>query len=84
FEAIVVCVNAQWLDASFCGRSFNREFLADLPEGVDWCGENGEFHTFVYASPLMNAAVRFAVTGRREYVSPPQFGSQRFCFAELE
>ena len=47
----VVCVDARFLDASFCGREFDAAFLADLPEGVDACGENGEFHTFVFDGP---------------------------------
>jgi uncharacterized protein (TIGR00290 family) len=51
FEAIVVCVNLQRLDASFVGRRFDDELLGDLPSGVDPCGENGEFHTFVQDGP---------------------------------
>lgn len=51
YRARVVCVDARLLDASFCGREFDEAFLADLPEGVDACGENGEFHTFVFDGP---------------------------------
>jgi uncharacterized protein (TIGR00290 family) len=51
YRARVVCVDARFLDASFCGREFDAAFLADLPEGVDACGENGEFHTFVFDGP---------------------------------
>lgn len=51
YRARVVCVDARFLDASFCGREFDDAFLADLPEGVDACGENGEFHTFVFDGP---------------------------------
>ena len=51
YRARVVCVDARCLDASFCGREFDAAFLADLPEGVDACGENGEFHTFVFDGP---------------------------------
>ena len=53
FRAVVVCVNPKVLDASFVGRSFDAAFLADLPDGVDPCGENGEFHTFVWAGPIL-------------------------------
>ena len=53
FKAVAVCVNPKVLDASFAGRSFDAAFLADLPEGVDPCGENGEFHTFVWAGPIL-------------------------------
>jgi uncharacterized protein (TIGR00290 family) len=52
FRAIVVCVDPRVVDASFAGRPFDRRFLADLPPGVDACGENGEFHTFVWDAPM--------------------------------
>jgi uncharacterized protein (TIGR00290 family) len=51
FEATLVCVDPSQLDPSFVGRSFDEELLADLPAGVDPCGEDGEFHTFVHAGP---------------------------------
>jgi uncharacterized protein (TIGR00290 family) len=51
FRALVVCVDAKQLDGSFAGREFDEGLLADLPAGVDPCGERGEFHTFVYAGP---------------------------------
>jgi uncharacterized protein (TIGR00290 family) len=52
FEAVLVCVDPAQLDPSFAGRPFDQALLADLPPGVDPCGENGEFHTFVYAAPI--------------------------------
>lgn len=52
FEAVAVCVSLAMLDASFAGRPFDADFLADLPESADPCGEHGEFHTFVSAGPL--------------------------------
>jgi len=51
FKAWIIAVNNEVLDASFCGRAFDEQFLADLPEGVDLCGENGEFHSFVWDGP---------------------------------
>ncbi|RZT94992.1 diphthine--ammonia ligase [Rivibacter subsaxonicus] len=51
YRSRVVCVDARYLDASFCGREFDAAFIADLPPGVDACGENGEFHTFVFDGP---------------------------------
>ena len=51
-KAKLTCVDPRKLDASFAGREFDAAgLLSDLPAGVDACGENGEFHTFVYASP---------------------------------
>lgn len=82
-RAIVVCVDSRFLDDSFCGREFDAQFLRDLPAGVCPCGENGEFHTFVVDSPAMRAPLKVGVAGFRTYVSPPQFGSQRYRFADL-
>ena len=59
-EAYLAVVDLSKLDASFAGRQFDEVLLADLPEGVDPCGENGEFHTFVAAGPMLGR--RIAVT----------------------
>lgn len=59
FKAIVVSINSTKLDQSFCGREINNEFLADLPEGVDPCGEYGEFHTFCYDGPIFKKSIKF-------------------------
>jgi uncharacterized protein (TIGR00290 family) len=53
--AHVTCIDPGRLDRSFAGRRFDRAFLADLPPGVDPCGENGEFHTFASAGPMFRA-----------------------------
>ncbi len=58
-KAVVVSVNAKLLDQNFVGRPFDSDFLKDLPANVDWCGENGEFHTFVYDSPDFNKPVPY-------------------------
>jgi uncharacterized protein (TIGR00290 family) len=52
FRAIIVCIDPRHLPASFAGRAYDEQLLADLPAGVDPCGENGEFHTFVHAGPI--------------------------------
>jgi uncharacterized protein (TIGR00290 family) len=52
FEATLVCVDPRVLDPSFAGRAYDKQLLAELPDGVDPCGENGEFHTFVSAGPI--------------------------------
>jgi diphthamide synthase (EF-2-diphthine--ammonia ligase) len=52
FRAIVVCLDPRVMDPSFAGRAFDLAFLADLPNDVDPCGENGEFHTFVWDAPM--------------------------------
>jgi uncharacterized protein (TIGR00290 family) len=57
----LTCVDTEKLDRSFVGREFDRALLADLPEGVDPCGERGEFHSFVYAGPMLGAEVAVSV-----------------------
>ncbi len=52
-DARLVCVDLKKLPASFAGRRFDAELLADLPPDVDPCGENGEFHSFVVAGPML-------------------------------
>lgn len=61
FKAITVCVNAKLLDESFVGRVIDEQFIKDLPEGVDVCGENGEFHTFVFDGPIFKQPVNFSI-----------------------
>ncbi|HMJ03269.1 MAG TPA: ATP-binding protein [Conexibacter sp.] len=57
FRAIVATVDPRSLDASFAGRAYDAALLADLPAGVDPCGENGEFHTFVHAGPVFDRPI---------------------------
>lgn len=58
-KAVIVSVDLKVLPASFLGRTFDEELLKELPSNVDPCGENGEFHTFVYESPLFSQPVPF-------------------------
>jgi uncharacterized protein (TIGR00290 family) len=83
FKAIVVCVNARYLDASFAGRVIDEQFLADLPPGVDPCGENGEFHTFVFDGPLFKAPVSFTPGETVERTYSAGNWDNRFFFKEL-
>jgi uncharacterized protein (TIGR00290 family) len=68
FRAIVVSVDPQQLHPDFAGRAYDDAFLDDLPAGVDPCGENGEFHTFVHAGPIFSAplAVRVGEVVQRD------------------
>jgi len=58
FKAYVVCVDSVVLDQSFVGRLVNEDFLNQLPPGIDPCGENGEYHTFVVDGPIFREPVR--------------------------
>jgi uncharacterized protein (TIGR00290 family) len=59
FKAVVACVNARYMNHSFAGRLLDRSFLNDLPDGIDPCGENGEFHTFVFDGPIFREPVSY-------------------------
>jgi uncharacterized protein (TIGR00290 family) len=63
-RAKLVCVDPQKLAPEFAGRDFDHELLADLPSSVDPCGENGEFHSFVYDGPMFDHKIP-AVAGER-------------------
>lgn len=72
YRAVVTSVDTTQLDPSFLGRSYTESFLEDLPESVDPCGENGEFHTFVMDGPPFSRQVPVTVeekhgTGRMRY-----------------
>ncbi len=60
-QARLVCVDGSKLSPSFAGRSFDQSLLSDLPPGVDPCGENGEFHTFVSAGPMFEQEIAVRV-----------------------
>jgi uncharacterized protein (TIGR00290 family) len=61
FRAVAVCIDSKALDPSFAGRDLDESFFADLPPGVDPCGENGEFHTFVFDGPIFARPVDFTL-----------------------
>ena len=60
-EAFITCLDSRCLPRSFAGRRFDAQLLADLPAGVDPCGENGEFHTCVTAGPMYAAPLRVEI-----------------------
>jgi uncharacterized protein (TIGR00290 family) len=61
FRAITVCIDPKKLDKAFAGRELDASFFRDLPPGVDPCGENGEFHTFVFAGPIFRSPIAVQV-----------------------
>jgi uncharacterized protein (TIGR00290 family) len=61
FKAVLTCVDSKALDQSFVGRIIDHAFLASLPANVDPCGENGEFHTFVFDGPNFARPVDLSV-----------------------
>lgn len=84
FRSVVVCVDSKYLPDEFCGRDYDAAFLSDLPSNVDACGENGEFHTFVYDGPNFANPVEFEIEGFEPYVAPAEYGGGRYVFASLK
>lgn len=82
FKAIIVCVNEKWLDKNFCGRLIDETFLQDLPDNVDPCGENGEYHSFVSDGPIFQSPIRFkkGEIVRRQYKTPSNSTTSDTCF----
>jgi uncharacterized protein (TIGR00290 family) len=76
FKAIITCVDSKVLDKGFVGRHFDEQFLSELPANVDPCGENGEFHSFVYDGPIFRKRLLCALG---EIV----FRDNRFYFCDL-
>jgi uncharacterized protein (TIGR00290 family) len=77
FKTILVCIKADLLDKCFAGRVIDSDFLKDLPKAVDPCGENGEFHTFVFDGPIFKKPVDFTVGEKvyQEYNAPKPVGA---------
>jgi uncharacterized protein (TIGR00290 family) len=59
FRAVAACIDSKILDASFAGRELDESFFRDLPASADPCGENGEFHTFVFDGPIFQSPIAF-------------------------
>ncbi|WP_205504178.1 Dph6-related ATP pyrophosphatase [Rufibacter psychrotolerans] len=96
FRAKVVCVNGRHLDSSFAGRELDEAFIKDLPAHVDPCGENGEYHSFVYDGPNFRQPVpvlvgetvfrSYAPAAKEEeecFVAPPTSYDTGFWFCDL-
>jgi len=76
FRAIVACVDTEALNHEFSGREYDKDFIESLPAGVDPCGENGEFHTFVYDGPIFSTSIQVR-RGKKV------LRDGRFCFCDL-
>lgn len=61
FKAVVTCVDTKVLDASFSGSCVDRQFFDSLPSGIDPCGENGEFHSFVFEGPVFKESIPISI-----------------------
>jgi uncharacterized protein (TIGR00290 family) len=75
FRATLACVDLETLDESYAGRAYDSDLLAHLPIGVDPCGENGEFHTFVHQAPNFARPISIRIGER--------LTRGRFCYCEI-
>lgn len=66
FKTITCCVNDGYLNEDWVGREIDQVFVNDLPNNVDVCGENGEYHTFCYAGPIFKNEIKFKI-GEKVY-----------------
>jgi len=76
FRAVIACVDTKFLDGKFAGRIYDEQFLSELPASVDPCGENGEFHSFVFDGPVFSRKIEY----RRGKIV---LRDNRFCFCDL-
>jgi len=77
FKTIITCVDSSQLDPQFVGRLYDHALLRELPTSVDPCGENGEFHTFVFDGPLFDVPLMLQLGAH--YPS----ADERFWYADL-
>ena len=76
FKAVITCVDSKAMDVKFAGAAFDHNFLKEIPAGVDPCGENGEFHSFVFDGPIFNRPIGFI---KGETV----LKQERFCYCDI-
>jgi uncharacterized protein (TIGR00290 family) len=87
FKAVIVCASANYFNEEFVGKTITKELIDNLPEAVDPCGENGEFHTFCYDGPIFKQPVPFTIGEKiyREYDTPNADNAKTgFWFCDLQ
>lgn len=87
FKAVIVCANGNYFNDDFVGKTITKELISNLPEDVDPCGENGEFHTFCYDGPIFKQPVPFTIGEKiyREYDTPNSTNTKTgFWFCDLQ
>lgn len=76
FKSIITCVDTKVLNGDFSGRFYDKDLLSDLPQNIDPCGENGEFHSFVFDGPIFRKKINFTVGEKA-------LRNERFNFCDL-
>jgi len=83
YRAVIVCVDGRHLGPEFVGREYDASLLADLPPGVDACGENGEFHTFAYDGPRFTQPVPWYIERVETIHGPKEYGGTPYHRAHI-
>jgi len=85
FKTVIVCANAKYFDEDFVGKIIDKDFIKSLPENVDPCGENGEFHTFCFDGPIFNKPISYTIGDKvyREYNTPNSNTKTGFWYCDL-
>lgn len=86
FKAIITCIDNSALPEAFLGKVIDREFIDNYPKNADICGENGEYHSFVFDGPIFKKPVEFHMKQKyhREYHQPETNQIHRYSYLELE
>lgn len=86
FKAIITCIDNSVLPEKFLGKVIDREFVETYPKGADICGENGEYHSFVFDGPIFKKTVDFQMVRKYhiDYKDAETNRSHRYCYLELE
>lgn len=82
YKTIITCVDLTRLPEEFSGKEINDQFIDELPKEVDPCGENGEYHSFVYDGPIFKKPIQIHV-GEKKLVADTYTGKTRFCYTDL-
>lgn len=86
FKAVVTCVDGSVLPDKWVGRGIDEAFLQAYPPGADLCGENGEYHSFVYDGPIFEHPVAFVQKGKyyMDFLDADTGRSHRYWYLKLE
>ena len=85
FKTIIVCADSKYFGEDFVGTVIDKNFIDNLPEGVDPCGENGEFHTFCFDGPIFKTPIDFTIGKKiyREYDTPNTDDDNSICKSDI-
>lgn len=84
FKAVITCIDPSAVPEKWLGRVIDEEFVKSLPAGADICGENGEYHSFVFDGPIFSRPVDFQIKGKHSRAYPRGAGDEAHAYWYLE